>query len=349
MSDVARHAGVSTATVSRVVNKTAVVDELTQRQVQEAISALRYRPNAMARGLAARSSRTVGIIINRFSSSYYGEMLDGAEGALTEQGFKMLAESTQERAQGEREAWQSLMDRQCDAVIVHSDNLDDKELTKWMTEHPRSVLMNRYVDAFPDRCIHLDNRRGGALAARYLMDKEHRHIAMVTGPTSFYEVQDRTAGFLEAFGRNAETVSPLLVLESDFREQGGYDAMVRLLEGDAAFSAVFFQNDDMAAGALEACRHRGVRVPNDVSIIGFDDIVIARHLFPKLTTIRQPLFEIGAAAGRLAHALATGSDEVDDIKKTFEAEVVERASVSQFIGPVRTPAELGRSTGRTNL
>lgn len=324
MVDVARLAGVSKATVSRVLSQPDIVDKNTRNVVEAAVAKLRYRPNAMARSLASRSSRTVGVVINRFDSIYYGSLLAGAEEAVTAEGFKMLTESTRECVDGERDAWASLLERQCEAVIIHSDNMDDNELTQWMDEHPESILMNRLLPGFEDRCIHLDNCRGGELAARYLYDKGHRQIAMVTGPNKFYEVRDRSAGFAKAmnhYGLNLVTV------ESDFLVQGGHAAMVSLLESKTPVTAVFFQNDEMAAGALEACRDKGVDVPQNLSIIGFDDIPSSSHLMPKLTTIRQPLREIGAAAGRLAHALAVGESDTSHIQHVFEAEVVERASV----------------------
>ena len=325
MVDVARLAGVSKATVSRVFSRPHVVDQQTREAVQAAVAELRYRPNAMARGLASRSSQTVGVVINRFDSIYYGSLLDAAEKAIAAEGFKMLVESTSERVEGEREAWASLLERQCESVIIHADNMDDEELGQWMAEHPKSVLMNRFLPGFEDRCIHLDNCRGGALAANYLYDNGHRQIAMVTGPGKFYEVRDRSAGFTKALGRY--DLEPIVV-ESDFLVQGGHDAIVHLLENETQITGVFFQNDEMAAGALEACRERGVDVPRDLSMIGFDDIPTSRHLMPKLTTIRQPLRAIGAATGRLAHALAVGAIDTSHIQHVFEAEVVERASVS---------------------
>ncbi len=326
MADVARRAGVSKATVSRAISQPEIVDAETRALVQAAITQLDYRPNEIARGLANRSSKTIGIIINRFDSLYYGSLLDGAEKAIAALGFKMLAESTRERAEGEREAWSSLLERQCEAVVVHCDSLDDAELANWMHERPKSVLMNRYLAAFEDRCIHLDNRRGGALAAKFLHAKGHRNIAMVTGPSKFYVVRDRSAGFTETLLDRGVTPT---VIESDFLVQGGYDAVITLLEKEPSITGIFFQNDEMAAGAIEACRERGIIVPDDLSMIGFDDIPVAQHLMPKLTTIRQPLRDIGAAAGCLAHALATGVTDTSDIQRVFEAEVVERASVME--------------------
>ena len=324
MVDVARLAGVSKATVSRALSQPDIVDKNTRDAVRTAVAKLRYRPNAMARSLASRSSQTVGVVINRFDSIYFGSLLAGAENAITDEGFKMLAESARECVEGERDAWASLLERQCDAVIVHSDNMDEDELVQWMAEHPTSLLMNRLLPGFEDRCIHLDNCRGGALAANYLYDKGHRQVAMVTGPNKFYEVRDRSAGFEKAL---AQYDLKMVTVESDFRVQGGYEAMVTLLHHKTPITAVFFQNDEMAAGALEACRERGVDVPQNVSMIGFDDIPSSRHLMPKLTTIRQPLRKIGAAAGQLAYALAVGENDTSHIPHVFEAEVVERASV----------------------
>lgn len=342
MSDVARRAGVSSATVSRVLNRSATVDAKTQALVGKAIAELRYRPNAVARGLASRSSRAIGVVINRFDSIYYGALLHGAEEALAAEGFKMLAESARERAEGERQAWESLRERQCDAVIVHSDKLDDAELAQRMEDHPRSVLMNRHVASHGERCVYLDNEVGGALAARYLHEAGHRRLAMITGPSSFYEARDRSRGFLGELARRGIDADQVATVEADFQIEGGRTAMLALLDG-AAPGAVFAQNDEMAAGALEACRERGVQVPEDVSVLGFDDVAIARHLVPKLTTIRQPLAEIGAAAGRLALALATGTEPAEPIVQVFGAEVVERASVADLTRPASSS---GRSNGR---
>ena len=328
IQDVSRYAGVSTATVSRVINKPEIVDAKTRNAVADAIAHLGYRPNRVARGLASRSSRTIGVVINNFSSTYYGRMLDGVERALRPLGYMTIAESSREVSEGEREAWFSLMDRQCEAVVVHSDNLDDAELGDLLEQFPASVLMNRYLASHPERSIFLDNVRGGALAARHLMAKGHRAIAMIGGPESFYEANDRARGFIGALLDAGLAFDPKLEIRSDFRESGGQAAMNGLLDSGRPFTAVFCHNDEMAAGVLEACRMRGARVPEDVSIVGFDDLDVARYLSPKLTTIRQPLTEIGESAGLLAHALATGSEPGASINRVFEAEVVERASVA---------------------
>ena len=328
INDVSRRAGVSIATVSRVINKPEVVDSKTRELVIDAIARLGYRPNQVARGLASRSSRTIGVVVNNFSTTYYGRMLDGVDRALSPLGYKTIAESSREASQGEREAWLSLLDRQCEAVVVHSDNLEDDELAMLLDRHPTCVLMNRFLKSHPDRSIYLDNVRGGSLAAEHLLKHGHREIAMISGPSTFYEANDRASGFAETLRKDGVELAPELTVDCNFLERSGREAMAQLLNAGRKFTALFCHSDEIAAGALDTCRQHGIDVPGDLSIIGFDDMDVARHLTPKLTTIRQPLTEIGEAAGLLAHAFATQSNPEKPITKVFVAELVERASVA---------------------
>ncbi|WP_180980928.1 LacI family DNA-binding transcriptional regulator [Pseudovibrio exalbescens] len=330
IAQVAQHAGVSTATVSRALNKPEMVDDATKAKVRAAVNALGYRPNQVAKGLASRCSRTIGVVVNQFGSAYYGTMIDGAEHALRNVGYKLIAESSGEAATGERSAWQSLFDRQCEAVIVHADVLSENEVAILMEQHPKSVLMNRLLPGYEERCIYLDNVRGGALAAQHLLDKGHQAIATITGPRSYYEAADRLVGFQQRLHAAGVPLDPALTMEGNFKDDLAFDRMMQLLESPKPFTAVFCQSDETAAGAIEACRQKGVRIPEDISLIGFDDVDLARHLSPKLTTIRQPLREIGAASGLLAHAIATASPEIKSVQKIFEAQIVERASVRDF-------------------
>ena len=326
MADVSLRAGVSTATVSRVINIPDVVDDKTRQLVNSAIKELGYRPNVVARGLASRSSKTIGVVINRFSSSYYGTMLQGVEQALSEVGFKTIAESSLESADGELSAVYSLLDRQCDGIVLHADMLSDAQLRKLLIKQPKIVLMNRLLAGFEDRCVYLNNVRGGELAADYLTDMGHSEIAVVTGRDSLFESEDRMDGFVTRLNEKGISFNELFVLKGDFRAPSGRDAMEKIIAHDRPITAVFCMNDEMAAGAITLCMERGVSVPNDISILGFDDHEVSKFLHPKLTTIRQPLTEIGSAAGRLAHALARSIDHSKN-KTVFEAEVVERASV----------------------
>jgi LacI family transcriptional regulator len=329
ISDVSRMAGVSPATVSRVFNKPELVDPSTRARVQEAIRELDYRPNQLARGLASNSSRTVGVVVNLFGSAFYGKMLDGIENALRDLGFHTIAESSRETAEGEYEALDSLLSRQCEAIVLHSDRLRDEELGELLGRHPQVVLMNRYVAPFSSRCVWVNHANGAAQAANHLLDAGHSAIAVVSGPADFHEVKARRRGFAEAMAARGIDPKAILVEYGDFLEDSGAAAMERILDNGRAITAIFFHNDEMAAGALDVCARRGIRVPQDISFVGFDDFGLAHHLTPKLTTVHLPLYEIGHAAGTLAHALATRAKPDSSATTHFEPELVVRASVTK--------------------
>lgn len=329
ISDVSRMAGVSPATVSRVFNKPELVDPVTRDRVQAVIRHLDYRPNQLARGLASHSSRTVGVVVNLFGSAFYGKMLDGIENALRDLGFHTIAESSRETAEGEYEALDSLLARQCEAVVLHSDRLSDVELAELLFRHPSVVLMNRYVEPLASRCVWVDHASGAAQAAKHLLHHGHRDIAVVSGPAGFHEVKARRRGFAEALAAGGVDPEDIVVEYGDFLEDSGAAAMERILDSGRPVSAIFFHNDEMAAGALDVCARRGVHVPNDISFVGFDDFGLAHHLTPKLTTVHLPLYEIGHAAGTLAHKIATRAEPDLVAPAHFEPELVVRASVAK--------------------
>lgn len=327
--EVARRAGVSTATVSRVVNNPTIVEKKTRQAVQAVIAETDYRPNAIAQGLVSQSSKTIGVVINQFSSSYYGRMLDGVENSLSELGFKTIAESSRQSAEGELSAIASLVDRQCEGIVLHSDKLEDKQLVDLLTKHPNLILMNRPLEGFAERCVYIDNIQGGQAAASYLCDAHHRDFAIVTGPMSFFECRNRLDGFKRETEVRGIIIDPDLIIESDFTSAGGRVAMEQILESKKPVSAIFFMNDEMAAGAIDVCLENGISLPADISILGCDDLDIAKFIYPKLTTLHQPLVEVGVAAGVLAHSIATHAD-ISKCKRVFDITVIERASVMPF-------------------
>ncbi len=327
--EVANRAGVSIATVSRVVNSPEKVDPKTREAVQKIIDELGYRPNAVARVLVKQSSSTIGVVINRFSSPYYGHMLDGVERALFEVGFKAIAESSRESASGELSAIDSLLDRQCDGIILHSDKLSNTQLTKLLKKYPQIVVMNRCVPNFEARCVYLDNVQGGALAASHLYECGHKNVAVVTGPLGFFEAKDRLKGFIEQWKKDGRCTNNVKVIEGDFTVASGRESMQTVSESKEDITAIFFMSDEMAAGALDYCHEKGIRVPDDFSFIGFDDMDIASLVYPKLTTIRQLLGSIGAASGALAHAIATNTPNANFVN-IFQPSLVERNSIKKI-------------------
>lgn len=335
--------GLLAPVVSSARGKPEPVGAQTRRLVNKAIEALSVRPVPVTAKSSKKPSLTIGVVIGSFGSPYYGSMLDGVENVLQTVGYKTIAESSRGTPEGERAAFTSLFARQCDSVIIHSNRLRDEELSTLFDQQPNAVLMNRLLPNHRDRCVYFDNFLGGALAAQHLLSMGHRNVAMIRGPAKYRNVAERTRGFAETFADAGLVMGADLVAVGDYEDQSGFAAMTSLIETGKQISAVFCHNDQMAAGAINACRFHGIAVPDEVSIIGIDDCSVARHTSPKLTTIRQPLTAISEAAGRLAHCLATGDRENPSLQRFFEARVVERDSVADI------SAHLAKSIGYVKL
>jgi LacI family transcriptional regulator len=302
LSDVAKIAQVSPSTVSRILNGTAVVSSEKRKQVEDAIASLGYRPNVMAQGLAKGRSMTVGVITQSISSPFYGEILAGIEQGFADSGYHPMFISGHWRADEEREAIEILMSRRSDALMVLGGQLEDQYLLELAKQVP-VVAIGRVIVGLESQCIHVDQVGGAALAVGHLVELGHRRIAHITGPDSNREASERLAGYRQALEMAGLAVDQDLVMAGNFLEQSGYLAMEQLLSRYTDVTAVFAANDQMAFGARLSLYRRGIRVPEDVSIVGFDDLFVSSYSTPPLTTVRQPADEMGRAAAELTFAL----------------------------------------------
>ena len=278
----------------------------------------------------AKSRTRIGIVINKYGSSYYGRILDGAGSQLQLYGYNAIVQSSNVSTFGERQAWESLLDCDCDGLIVHSDALPDKHLASMMAKTPMAVLMNRLLPGFESRCVYVDQHQGGKLAGMHLLELGHTELAMITGPGKFRETAERTAGFIQALDTAGVLLDRERVVEGDFHFQCGVDAIYHLCDSGKPFTAVFVHNDPMAMGALEACRKLNIQVPEELSIIGYDDSNWARYSSPSLTTIRQPKREKGSRAAQIVHSLLEGAAHAEKLPADFGRilpELVVRESV----------------------
>lgn len=328
INDVSKLAKVSLATVSRVVNQPDIVNPKTRERVLEAIRELNYRPNIIARSLLAKRTFAVGVIVNNFTS-YYGAMLQGVERELRQQGLTTIVCSSAETAEGERQAINFLRERQCDAAIYHLEFMSDDEIVSQCHRTESYVLMNRHISVLGKNCVYLDNVRGGAAAARYLFGRGHRRIATITGPSSYPESRDRLTGFRDELARLGAPLAGSLIFEGTFTRESGYRLASQVFDRLGEVTAVFCQNDEMALGIMEAARQLEVAIPDHISVLGYDDQEFAEYITPKLTTVRQPLFEIGRAAGALVKALLDKEVE-NEVRRVFEPVLVERESVANI-------------------
>ncbi len=326
--EVADLAGVSLATVSRVINPGAKVSDKTRQKVLAAMKQLGYRPNSIAQSLATRSSNSVGVLVSELHGPFYGGMLSAIEETLRASGKFVLVAAGHSKEEQEREGIKFLISRNCDALIVHVEALPDKFLVEHNTSSTPIVVVNRKVRGLADRCFSLDNELGGYLAAQSLLRLKHKKIAYISGPLDFVDARQRLEGHKRALVEAGVAFDARLLYEGDYHETGGTDALNRLFEKNIPFTAVICANDEMAAGAMAAAHDRGLRLPEELSIVGFDDAPISRYVYPKLSTVHYPIADMSRMAARwvLRHVYQQGDI---DVQRTFEPNFVSRDSVAR--------------------
>ena len=290
----------------------------------------------------------IGIVINHFGSSYYGKILDGACELLIQNGYLPLVQPSYLTTNRELGSLKYLRENFCEGMILQSDSLSDSKLQELLEQNPNLVLLNRYIPGFEDRCVHVDNKLGAQQVARHLLDNGHTNVAMITGPTSkLREVGVRTSAFVDEYSREGYNVSADLIVESDFSYKGGIRAFRKLLGTRLPFTALFVQNDTMAIAVLDDCRAKGIEVPQDLSVVGFDDHHnLLQGSMPELTTIRQPIEEIGRRAARLMNRLISGPEGIASLPLHYGRivpELIERQSVALLATRgIRKDAKLAR-------
>jgi LacI family transcriptional regulator len=297
--EVSKLAGVSLATVSRVMNNSGRVTEKTRQKVLAAMEELGYRPNSIAQSLASNRSNSVGILVPELHGPFFGTMLSGIEAELRNAEKHVIITVGHSDDAKERDGIEFLLTRRCDALILHVDAVSDDYLVNLNEGSVPVVLINRSIPAMAGRCINLDNEYGGYLAARALLELGHGSIAYISGPRWKTDSNERLAGHKRALGEFGVAFDEELLFEGDFQEGGGTRGMTWLLETGIPFTAVVCGNDNMAAGAVDVARDSGLRIPDDLSVVGFDNIVFARYIYPKLSTIDYPIIDIGRMAAKL--------------------------------------------------
>jgi LacI family transcriptional regulator len=292
---VADAAGVSASTVSRILNGTAVVSEVKKRSVDEAVAKLGFVPNPMARGLAGGRTLSVGVVTQAIDSPFYGVALRGIEDELDRAGYSPLFVSGHWNATEEARCIEMLRSRRVDGIIVLTGRLSDAALKQTAKSLP-VVATGRRLKAANLFSLDFDNFEGARLATEHLTSLGHQRIAFIAGNAEHPDANERLRGYragLEAAGIpfNSELVAPGL-----FHEESGMLATERLLDTRRRFTALFAANDQMALGACLALQRRSLRVPQDVSVMGFDDLSISRYSVPPLSTVHHPAYELGQCA-----------------------------------------------------
>ena len=301
--DVAREAGVSVATVSRVLNDSGPVSEVTRRRIREVASRMRYVPDSAARSLITRRSTTLGVLLPDLYGEFFSEVIRGIDQSAQRSGYHLLV-SGSHNDKGEIEAALRAMRGRVDGLIVMSPDIDSAALVANLPASSPVVLLNCMVEGDDFDSLTIDNYGGAHAMVRHLFASGHQRIAFIKGAERNHDAAERLRGYRAAHQEAGVRANGALELDGDFTESGGHDAARRMLSMQSRPTAVFAANDSMAIGALSAFRDAGVRVPDDIAVVGFDDIPIARYMSPPLTSVRVSISEMGAQAVRmLLHAV----------------------------------------------
>ncbi|MDR7434139.1 MAG: LacI family DNA-binding transcriptional regulator [Armatimonadota bacterium] len=323
--DVARQAGVSVKTVSRVINGDGPVREATRQRVQAVIEALHYRPNAVARSLVTRRTMALGLLIADVINPFFPEVVRGVEDAAKVAGYTVLLGNTDEDPVQEERYLALMQERQVDGLVLSGSRAEEEVLRQAADSGFWMALINRAVHHPRILSILVDNADATAQATSYLIQKGHRRIAYLLGPSRAEAARLRFEGYRRALREHGIPFRPAYVVQEIPRIEGGRKAMRTLLALPSPPTAVVAYNDLMAIGAIEAVQEAGGRVPDDVAVIGFDDILLAAYTIPPLTTVRVPKYEMGyKAAAALIDTIKIGRTSPRVVR--FKGKIVVRGS-----------------------
>jgi LacI family transcriptional regulator len=333
LEEIARAAGVSPSTVSRILNGTARVSDAKQQAVEKAIAEFQYQPNVLARSLASGRTNTIGVLTQAIASPFYGEWLRGIEDTLLDPGLTPLFVSSHWSQAEEAARLEQLLARRVDGVIILHGQISEEQLVRYAARAPLVVLGRALAPHASLTCLPIDNVTGARDATEHLIELGHRSIAFVAGPPDHADSAERLVGYRAALEQAGIAFDPALVFEADYTEAGGFRAMQHLFDSAPHLTAVFCSNDQMAYGARLALFRRGLRVPEDISLVGFDDLPTSVYMTPPLTTVRQPTYEIGCLAARAIVKLIRGeSVTMDPVPLTLEVrETTQRCSVASAV------------------
>ena len=295
IKDVARLAGVGLGTASRVVSGRGSVSPATLARVKAAIEQLGFRPSHAARSLLSGSSQMIGVYIPVLSGTFYTPILQIIDNELRMAGLHMVVAFGAGLGGARQLAIEGidfLIERGCDGLILMSNVLQEEDIAALNPKQTSMVVLNHNFDSIADRCFTVDHTLGGKMAARALLDHGHRQIAVVSGPASLPDNVVRVDAFMEELRGAGVAVEKLWVTERDFSPAGGWSAAKELIESKTPVTAIFCANDEMAAGALSYLQEAGIRVPHELSVIGYDDTPSAEFSAPRLTTVHMPWREM---------------------------------------------------------
>jgi LacI family transcriptional regulator len=306
--DVARHAGVSAATVSRVLNGHRTVDETLAGRVRAAATELGYSPNILARNLRKSQTNLWAVIISDVNNPFFTSLVRGVEDVGQQAGYSVLLCNSDENPDKEVSYITAVLAQQIAGVII-SPSSEAGSIAQLVEGSRAVVTIDREVAGVDTDAVLVDNERGAQAATAHLIEQGYSRIACITGPRKVSTASSRLRGYRQALREAGREFDTALVRYSDFRETGGREAMADLLDSDARPDAVFATNNLMTVGALETLAERGIGIPDPIGVVGFDELPWADLVRPSLSTVAQPTYEVGRTAAQLLLKRLENPDE----------------------------------------
>lgn len=331
IADVAKVAGVSKSTVSRVLSgRDEYMKQETRARVEQAIAGLGYRPSSVARSLVSRLTYSVGLLVSDVGNPFYPEVIHGVEAVAFAHGYDMFLCNTNYDLERGMKFVRSLIDKQVDGVLIMSSTMSDAWVLELSENNVPVVVIDWQMKGVTDGAIgtlNVDYQPGIREMVDHLVGLGHRQIAHVSGPLRLRTAQLRRDAFFDALVANDLNPQNALLIEGDFRIEGGRQALAQLLAQEAPPTAIFAANDLMAMGIVRSARTHNLSVPGDLSVVGLDDIWLVRDMDPPLTTVALPRYELGSEAMKmLINLLQAASEENSKPVKKIETHLVKRQS-----------------------
>ncbi|MGB7265171.1 MAG: LacI family DNA-binding transcriptional regulator [Terracidiphilus sp.] len=327
IKDIARLARVSHPTVSRALQNSPLVNAQTAAKIRKIAVETGYRASAVARGLVTRRTRTIGLVVTTVDDPFAGEVACGIEQAANDHGHAVFLANSNADPERERQVVQALAERRVDGIVVTSSRVGALYLPLLKELNVPIVLVN---DQYPGEFVHsvmIENVEGARAAVEHLIGLGHRRIAYVGDRSGYHSDAERLEGYKQALAAAGIEFVAALAVKGDSRPEGGIEAVDALLSLAVPPTAICCYNDMTALGAMRAVRARGLRVPEDVSVTGFDDLFFAAYLQPPLTTVRQPMRKMGQMAMENLLKLMSGEESVEQIR--VETELIVRGSTGK--------------------
>lgn len=328
LEDIARQAGVSPSTVSRVLNGSKRVADDKRALVLAAIEQHQFRPNPVARGLVHGRTMMIGVLAQDISSPFFARMISGIEQGLARTAYRSILTTTHwqtDDLEDESHSLELLLERRVDGVIVLAGRIPDAELRDVAAKIPMVVVARR-VPGMEAQCLYLDNEGGAYRATRYLIGLGHTRIAHIAGTAGHPDAIDRLAGYHRALAEAGLEADDQLVVQGQFTEDSGLAAVEQLLARGGRFTAIFAANDQSAYGVMLGLYNHDYRIPTDASVVGYDDQFLSAYTLPPLTTVHHPTVELGKAA---AEGLLRILDGTEPMLPHFPTDLVIRKSAAR--------------------